>query len=46
MAQEFNLTPVVNLFAVMVTDDFVADDGFHPSDEGHQTIVELFLDVI
>jgi lysophospholipase L1-like esterase len=46
LAQEFNLPPVVNLFAVMVTDDFVADDGFHPSDEGHQTIAELFLEVI
>jgi len=46
LAQEFNLPLVVDLFAVMVTDDFVADDGFHPSDEGHQMIAELFLEVI
>jgi lysophospholipase L1-like esterase len=30
----------------MITDDFVAADGFHPSAEGHQIIAELFLDVI
>ncbi len=46
LAQEFNLPPVVDLFSVMITDDFVADDGFHPSDEGHQIIAELFLEVI
>lgn len=46
LAQEFNLPPVVDLFSVMVTDDFVADDGFHPSDEGHQIIAELFLEII
>lgn len=46
LAQEFNLPPVVDLFSVMITDDFVAEDGFHPSDEGHQIIADLFLDVI
>jgi lysophospholipase L1-like esterase len=46
LAGEFNLPPVVNLFGIMITDDFVADDGFHPSAEGHQIIAELFLDVI
>lgn len=45
IAAEFGI-PVVDLFSVMITDDFVADDGFHPSDQGHQIIAELFLEVI
>lgn len=40
------LDKVVDLFSEMITADFVADDGFHPSDEGHERIAELFLDVI
>lgn len=45
-AQAFNILPVVDLFSVMITDDFLADDGFHPSDEGHELVAELFLDVL
>jgi acyl-CoA thioesterase-1 len=45
LAAEFGV-PVVDLFSEPITDDLVAKDDFHPSDEGHQRIAELFLEVI
>lgn len=45
VAADFGIS-LVDLFSEMITADFVADDGFHPSDQGHERIAELFLDVI
>jgi lysophospholipase L1-like esterase len=46
LAQDFGI-PVVDLFAEGIMDSQVSDvDGFHPSNEGHQRIAELFLDII
>ena len=39
--------PVVDFFAAPVEDELVSDiDGFHPSNEGHQRVAEMFLEVI
>jgi acyl-CoA thioesterase I len=46
LAQDFGI-PVVDLFEEGIMDSQVSDfDGFHPSNEGHQRIAELFLDII
>ncbi|MCB0317800.1 MAG: hypothetical protein KDD56_03525, partial [Bdellovibrionales bacterium] len=37
---------VVELSEVSLSDVLVSQDGFHPSDEGHATIAEKFLEVI
>jgi len=45
-AKKHNL-PVVKLSQEPIEDKYVSDiDGFHPSDEGHRRIAELFLAVI
>ncbi|MCO6429793.1 MAG: SGNH/GDSL hydrolase family protein [Deltaproteobacteria bacterium] len=38
--------PIVDLAAVDIENFQVSNDGFHPSDEGHQLIADLFLEVI
>jgi lysophospholipase L1-like esterase len=39
--------PLVDLFSIGIEDDLVSDlDGFHPNNEGHQRIADLFLDII
>lgn len=45
LALEFDL-PLVDLFAEPIDDMFVSQDGFHPSNEGHQRIADLFLEII
>lgn len=45
LAEEFGI-PVVDLFSVEITDSFISQDGFHPSNEGHQRIADLFLEII
>ena len=45
LAIDFDI-PLVDLFAEPIDDMFVAQDGFHPSNEGHQRIAELFLEII
>jgi len=46
LAQDFGI-PVVDLFAEGIVDSQVSDfDGFHPSNEGHERIAELFLEII
>lgn len=45
LADEFDI-PLVDLFLVEITDSFISQDGFHPSNEGHQKIAELFLEKI
>jgi lysophospholipase L1-like esterase len=44
-AARFNV-PVVDLFSQPVQPYLVSDDGFHPNDEGHQLIADLFLEQI
>ncbi|HSE84331.1 MAG TPA: SGNH/GDSL hydrolase family protein, partial [Thermodesulfobacteriota bacterium] len=47
VAAEFGISQnVVDLFSQVIEEDFVADDGFHPSDKGHERIAQLFLEVI
>lgn len=39
--------PIIDLFSEEVEDDLVSDiDGFHPNNDGHQRLAELFLAVI
>lgn len=46
LAEEFDV-PVVDLFAEEVDEALVSDvDGFHPNNEGHARVAELFLEVI
>jgi acyl-CoA thioesterase I len=46
LAQDFGI-PVVDLFAEAIMDSQVSNfDGFHPSNEGHERIAELFLEII
>ena len=45
LAVEFDL-PLVDLFAEPIDDMFVSQDGFHPSNEGHQRIADLFIEII
>ena len=45
-AEERNI-PLLDLFAEPIEEDLVSDlDGFHPNNDGHQRIAELFLTVI
>lgn len=37
---------VVNLASIGFNADYFADDGFHPSGDGHHIIAQLFLDAI
>jgi len=45
LAVEFDI-PLVDLFAEPIDDMLVSQDGFHPSNEGHQRIANLFLQKI
>lgn len=45
LALEFDI-PIVDLFVEPIDDMLVSEDGFHPSNEGHKRIAELFLDII
>ncbi|MGB7291251.1 MAG: SGNH/GDSL hydrolase family protein [Thermodesulfobacteriota bacterium] len=45
LAIEFDI-PVVDLFEEPIDDMLVSQDGFHPSNEGHQRIADLFLEII
>jgi acyl-CoA thioesterase I len=46
LANDFGI-PLVDLFSEGFTDSQVSDaDGFHPSNEGHERIAELFLEMI
>ncbi len=39
--------PVVDFFVAPIEEDLVSDiDGFHPNNEGHRRIAEMFLEVI
>jgi len=38
--------PVVDLFSEEITENLVSSDGFHPSNEGHVRIAELFIEII
>jgi lysophospholipase L1-like esterase len=39
--------PIVRLSKEEITDELVSDvDGFHPSDQGHRLIAQLFLRTI
>jgi len=44
-AARFNMQ-LVNLFAQPVDPGEVAEDGFHPSNEGHERLATLFMNVI
>jgi acyl-CoA thioesterase-1 len=44
-ANAYNVT-IVDLFSTGVQDVLISDDGFHPNDDGHQVIAELFLEQI
>ncbi|MCB0339398.1 MAG: hypothetical protein KDD53_07330 [Bdellovibrionales bacterium] len=37
---------LVDLSNIPITNVLISDDGFHPSDQGHQAIAEIFLDNI
>ncbi|MEE9238364.1 MAG: SGNH/GDSL hydrolase family protein, partial [Thermodesulfobacteriota bacterium] len=38
--------PVVDLFSEEITENLVSSDWFHPSNEGHVRIAELFIEII
>jgi len=42
VANDFG-APVIDLFSQTISNFLISDDGFHPNDEGHQRIADLFL---